>query len=204
MTFLFLCESIFALIAWKDNSKHLFGKTWRSQLKFMGHIYRLSGLWILWALHSCVSLGMPPLESKWQKTFNKNSCMSSPKFLSPFFSSPWLFFQLLLNSFLLSSRTEVLDVQGTWKEKVEDSQLAKAPLSTQAAHFPHWSMTFPLCHLCTEATVLWHTIQWQSHLTGFFPSHFWFYPASKKKSTVSVVLRAWGNTEKWIRELIWL
>lgn len=176
----------------------------------MGHIYTLSGLWISWALHSCVSLRMPPLESKWQNTFNKNSCMSSSKLLCPVFSSPWLFFQLLLDSFLLSSRTEVLAVQGTWKEKVEDSQLVKAPLSTQAAHFPHWSMTFPLCCLCIQAIVLWHTIQWQSHLTGFFPlpsfpSHFWLYAASKKKSAVSsVLLRAWGNTEKWIREVIWL
>ena len=172
---------------------------------------RLSTPWplISRALHSCVSLGMPPLECSDKELSTRTAVRlhASHSVLS-LFSSPWLLFQFLLDS-LLASRTEVLDRQCTRKEKVEDSQLAKASLSSPAAHFPHWCTTLPSCCWCTQATVLGHAIQWESHLRGFtlpsFPSPFRFHPASKKKSAVSsAVLRAWENTEKQIRELVWL
>lgn len=139
-----------------------FGKIWRVQFEI--HRTHLQIPWRLYPVSiAVVSLGMPLLGSKWQKTFNKNSWMSSSysvlsslvlDFSFSYFWTPSFFF----------SRTQVLDVQGTWKETVEVFQLAKAPLSTQAVTFLTDPWPFSLC---MQATVLWHTIQWQSHLTGF-------------------------------------
>lgn len=90
------------------------------------------------------------------------------------------------NYFLLSSRTEVLVVRGTWKEKVEDSQSRKDSSFDPGCSLPsliHDLSLALLMHAGHSAVAHYPVAKppYRFFPLPSFPSHFWFYSASKKK-----------------------
>lgn len=151
-----------------------------------------------WPLHlvsvTVVSLGMPLLESKWQKTFNKNSCMSSS--------------YSVLSSLVLDFS---FSYWGSGCPRYMERKCRRLPAIEGSSFHPGCSLSSLIhdlvpyvCRPQCCGTLSSGKATLQDFVFPSFSSHFRFYPASKKKSAVSsVVLRAWGNNEKWNRGLKW-